>query len=135
MPLPAGFCVEKLDEGLFRHFDNVPCVLYELEVDDTVYIRARQEVNEMLKRMESYRFNIIGLLLCRLNIPYKRRRHYFCSQFVSEVLARSNALKMPKHTALMRPNDYTEIEDLNCLFKGKIGKLKTVLMHNSVHSA
>ena len=54
-----------------------------------------------------------------MNIAYDRKSHYFCSEFVSEVLEMSNALELQKHPSLMRPADYTKIEELNCLFDGK----------------
>ena len=50
-----------------------------------------------------YQFNVIGLALCGMHIRWKRRRHYFCSQFVSEVLEKSGAMELPKHSTLMHP--------------------------------
>ena len=66
----------------------------------------------------------MGLILCKLEVPYRRNHYYFCSEFVSEVLEMSNALELPKHPSLMRPADYTKIEELNCLFDGKLHELK-----------
>lgn len=123
MPLPAGLRSEPLNYGFFKKYNNIPCALYELQVSDVVYEAAKDEVNHMMAKKDSYRFSIIGLLLCRLNIPYHRRRHFFCSQFVSEVLARSHALHLPKDTSLMRPNDYTTIPKLLCRFRGRLNEL------------
>ena len=52
-----------------------------------------------------------------------RRRHYFCSQFVGEVLEKSGALELPKHSTLMHPNDYTTLQDLHCVYEGRLSGL------------
>ena len=51
----------------------------------------------------------------------QRKRGY---NQADEVLEMSNALELPKHPSLMRPADYTKIEELNCLFDGKLHELK-----------
>lgn len=102
LPLPAGLRTEPLTKGFFLKYRYIPCALYELKVNDTVYWKARQEVEQMMANAPSYRFNVIGLILCRLNIPFHRERRYFCSEFVSEVLRRSKALPLPKEPSLGR---------------------------------
>ena len=69
----------------------------------------------MMAHGSLYQFNVIGLALCGMHIRWKRRRHYFCSQFVSEVLEKSGAMELPKHSTLMHPNDYTRLEELRCV--------------------
>lgn len=122
-PLPAGLHKEQLDEGFFKRFDTIPCALYSLEVEDEVYIDAQNQVLSMMENAGFYRFNIIGLFLCRMNIPFKRRRHLFCSQFVSEVLKNSKALTLPKNPSLMRPADYQKLSELEHLYTGNLRNL------------
>lgn len=122
-PLPAGLKTEPFTKGFYKKYNHIPCALYELEVDDEVYDAAKSEVEQMMEEASTYQFNIIGLLLCRLNVPLHRNRHYFCSEFVSEVLVKSKALTLPKDTSLMRPNDYTKIPHLSCLFEGQLNIL------------
>lgn len=102
-PLPAGLRTEPLTKGFFQKYQYIPCALYELQVSDEVYWTARRQVEHMMEDAPSYRFSVIGLILCRLNIPFHRERRYFCSEFVSEVLSRSKALRLPKEPSLMRP--------------------------------
>lgn len=123
LPLPGGLRLEYTDRGYYKEHEHIPCALYSLEVEDDVFYEAQRVVNEMVNELDSYQYNVIGLFLCKLNIPFERRHHYFCSQFVSEVLARANALNLPKHSTLMRPNDYAELPQLELCFKGKIKDL------------
>lgn len=122
-PLPAGLQQEFLHRGYYRKYNHIPCALYELKVSDKVYERARREVEQMMENNTCYRYSILGLLCCQMNIPFHRERHLFCSQFVSEILSRSKALRLPKDTSLMRPNDYTRIPGLLCRYQGRLNTL------------
>ncbi|MGN1343296.1 MAG: hypothetical protein ACI4U3_01865 [Traorella sp.] len=123
LPLPAGIRNEPLETGFYKKYNYIPCALYELQVDEKTYSLAKNEITKMLDQSEELKFNVLGLLLCKLNIPYDRKNYYFCSEFVSVILKDSNALEIPKKPCLMRPSDYTQIEKLKCLFKGKLCQL------------
>ena len=120
---PAGPSKEYLNKGVFRLRGDAPCALYALEVTDEAYVRARRRAEHMMARGELYRFNTLGLILCALHIRWQRRRHYFCSQFVSEVLQKSGALDLPKPSTLMHPSDYAELPQLRCLYRGALADL------------
>ena len=90
---------------------------------DGAYARAKRRADHMMNHGELYRFNSVGLLLCALHIRWNRRRHYFCSQFVSEVLQKSGSLDLPRHSTLMRPNDYAAMPQLRCLYSGRLAGL------------
>lgn len=90
---------------------------------DEAYARAKRRADHMMNHGELYRFNSVGLLLCALHIRWNRRRHYFCSQFVSEVLQKSGSLDLPRHSTLMRPNDYAAMPQLKCLYSGRLAGL------------
>ena len=123
VPLPAGLRIEPLINGFYKKDRYIPCALYVLRADEDVYETAKKEVEEMFKNAGAYRFNIIGLLLCRLGISYSRKYSYFCSEFVSEILKRSKALHFPKEPSLMRPNDYTKISQIECCYEGNLSSL------------
>ena len=120
---PAGPSKEYLNRGVFRLREDIPCALYALDVTEEAYLRARRRADHMMAHGELYRFNSLGLLLCALHIRWQRRRHYFCSQFVSEVLQKSGSLDLPKHSTLMHPNDYASLPELRCLYQGRLGDL------------
>ena len=132
LPLPAGLRAEPLDAGFYKKYSDIPCALYELNVTDEVYDAARTEVERMMQDAGRCPFNLIGLVLCRMQIPYHRENQYFCSEFVSEVLTRSHALEMPKVPSLMRPNDYTHLHRLICRFEGRLNEL---LAQNGIPAA
>ncbi|NCB94407.1 MAG: hypothetical protein EOM40_17885 [Clostridia bacterium] len=120
---PAGPCKESLHSGYFKKHSQIPCAVYELQVSDEAYEKAKKEVEQIITKSDQYHFNIIGLLLCQFNIPYHRKHYFFCSQFVSEVLNRSQALALPKDTSLMKPCDYMRVPELLCRFRGYLSEL------------
>lgn len=124
---PAGPCRERLNKGYWKEHRHVPCAVYRLEVSEEVYEKAKREVEKIMISSDEYHFNIIGLVLCKLNIAYNRKRNYFCSQFVSEILSKSNAIKLPKEASLMKPIDYMELPELVCCFKGYLNEFEREL--------
>lgn len=120
---PAGPCREHLCGGYYQKHGQIPCVLYELPVTDEVYRSVKQQVQYIMENEQEYHFNIIGLILCQLNVPYHRERHFFCSQFVSQVLEENGAIALPKDPTLMKPSDYMELPGLVVRFQGRLRDL------------
>ena len=119
---PAGPCKEFLDRGVLGQNGQVPCAVYELRVGEDAYWKAYALAESLMAPW--YGFNIFGLLLCRLNIRLQRRRHFFCSQFVAQVLEDSRSLHLPKDRTLMRPGDYARLRKLRCVYKGTLQELR-----------
>ena len=126
-PLPAGMRRESFAKGMFKKHPDMSCALFELPVPDSVYDAAKGLVEGMMQEAFKYRYNVIGLFLCKLNISFPRRRRYFCSQFIGEILDKANALRLPKEPSLMRPSDYANHPDLQCMYEGDMsGLIETV---------
>ncbi len=120
---PAGPCTEVFHRGFYYKHRNIPCALYALHVPDEVYEAARSEAQDFARNSHLYSFNILGLILCKLNIPFHPKSKYFCSQFVAEILHRSQALELPKDTSLMKPMDYTHLPQMHCQYQGRLRDL------------
>ena len=78
---------------------------------------------KILEDEGDYKYNLMGLVLCHFELAYRRHHYYFCSEFVSEILAHSQILELPKMPSLMKPSDYLLFEELECLYKGNIHDL------------
>lgn len=120
---PSGPTREYLRGGYFRKPHRIPCALLELQVDEETYEQVRQEVQAVMREQDRYRYNIAGLLMCQMQIPSQRKYHLFCSQFISMVLQRSNALDLPRDPSLMKPNDYASLPGLICRYQGTLSEL------------
>lgn len=131
VPLPAGLVMEHLHTGFFARHRDMPCALLELQVEEAVYNSARQKVEQMTQQSKLYQYSVVGLLLCQLAIPHERQRHFFCSQFVGEILQQSGAVTLPKPAPLMRPTDYDLMPGFFCLFRGRLEALSDRHLYSS----
>lgn len=123
IPLPAGIKSESLVNGFYRKNSSIPCALYRLKVTEEKYNKAKTILNRILEHEKNYKYNLMGLVLCHFELAYRRNYYYFCSEFVSEILAHSQILELPKMPSLMRPSDYLLFEELECIYKGSIQDL------------
>ena len=61
-------------------------------------------IDEFQSRRFEWKYNLAGLLLSRLHIKRQKKDHYFCSEFVAEMLQRANVAEFKKSTAHYLPN-------------------------------
>ncbi len=125
-PLPAGFTKESTTAGgyLARH-PWMKCALLSLSVSDETYAEINRRLDAMYEAADEYQYNILGVLLCAFGLEWRRRRHYFCSQFVGELLTTSGAVSLPKPAGLMHPDDYRTLSQLTLLYRGTVLGLAT----------
>ena len=121
--LPAGLVEERVGPGAGDSRRSTPCCLYALTVPEPAYRRLRERLAFMYGRRELYHYNLLGALSCGLNLPLARRRHYFCSQFVAELLQGSGAAVLPKEPALLRPADFQGLRGLRPIHLGSVGAI------------
>lgn len=120
--LPAGL----VKEGVSRRGPvNIRYQMYRLQVPEQTYRKLRERLDEMYGQRERYSYNLLGAFAAFFNFPWKRRSHYFCSQFVAEMLAESGALAFDKNIALIRPVDFCKIQNLQLVSEGLIGRLES----------
>lgn len=125
-PFPGGFVCEKMDSGYLGRHGQTPCALYSLEIEDEIYDAMLYEIRGMCRNSKEYGYSIVGLLLCRLQIPHERNRHFFCSQFVANILEKHGALQLPKPPSLMRPADFAHLPQLRLMYQGQVAQVNAV---------
>jgi hypothetical protein len=126
-PLSAGFVHEDIRNGVYKIFKNTEIIIYRVKVTKKQYEKLQKEVQFFLRHAHLLRYNILGLFAAGLNIPFKRKNYYFCSQFVSELLSESEILTIDKPTELIRPNDLLlEMNKEDQIFKGYVKKYLTL---------
>ena len=106
LALPAGLVEEAPAAGRDR---EMPLRLYELQVSQQVYRRLRRRLAAMYGQRERYHYNLLGALGCFVNLPLRRRHHFFCSQFVAGLLEECGAVTLDKSPDLTRPADLCRV--------------------------
>ena len=122
--LPAGLVQERLESTWQTASRPVPCCLYELEVEQETFRDLRETLRGMYERRGDYRYSVLGVLSCSLELPLARHYHFFCSQFVAALLQDCGAVPIPKTPALMRPMDLCALSGLRPVHRGSLDALR-----------
>lgn len=125
-PFIGGFVVEKTNSGIYAHFPNTTCIIYELDVDVKTYENIEKAINKFKRRSYFYTYNIFGLIGVPMNIPVEVKFAYFCSQFVAEVLYKSGVNLFNKRSSLVTPSDFYKHKELKVVFEGRLSKYSLV---------
>lgn len=121
-PFIGGFVKEDVKQGLFKHAD---CVIYSFTVTEVEIQKMRRYINEIEEQKESYRYNLLGLFGVVLNRPLRRKKAFFCSQFVASVLNECTSIDFEKPLSLIEPNDLMAISSLQLKYEGKLAHYPT----------
>lgn len=135
-PLNAGFVDENFNRGIFkRHINEATCKVYKLRVDNKKYKALCNALENFRKNDEKLRYNILGMMSPVTGFPVARKDHYFCSQFVAEVLKESEAVNLGKSPLLYSPSDLlNELElksengeiNVNLLYEGRVKNFNSI---------
>lgn len=99
-----GFCVESLEKHRRRGVKKSLC--YRLNVSDDAYEKIKIMIGQFKSNRFDFQYTRIGVLFCVLKIPFKWEKHYFCSQFVAEMLLSSGAVKLKEKPQSYLPNHF-----------------------------
>lgn len=131
-PFIGGFIKEDIGDGIYKKFQNTKCYIYSIEVTEEQYDIVRNIIKEFEIKKQDLHYNMLGLLGVMVNIPINRTNHYFCSQFVSEVLIRSGVLSFHVPPALVQPAHFYSIGNKNVVYKGLLSEYKEKVNYNLV---
>lgn len=113
-----GYLVESITRYEKPDRPSFPCALYEIIVTKEVYKSVKAMVHDYKARKRMLKYSTLGLIMCFLRIPFKRKDRYFCSQFVAEVLQKCKVLKLKKRSSLYFPKDFIKHKELKLIFTG-----------------
>lgn len=99
-----GFCVETLEKHRRRGVTKSIC--YQLQISEDAYQTLIEKVKQFKAHHADLHYTRIGVVLCFFRIPFTWKKHYFCSQFVAELLEQSGALLLDKKPSLYLPNHF-----------------------------
>ncbi len=132
LPLSAGLVRERLTEGYWGRHPGIPCTLLMLPVDDAVYHRIKRRLMCMNEHAEDYHYSLLGVLLCAADVVHRRPDHFFCSQFVGELLSAAGAVTLPRDTSLLHPDDFLALPNAEVCFCGTLGELAAAVEPTAV---
>ena len=99
-----GFAVETIENHKRRGVRRSYC--YQVRVSDEAYARIEAEIKVFQQNKEQYRYSRLGVLCCILHLPFRRKNYYFCSQFVAELLKKTEAIDVKRNPCFFLPNHF-----------------------------
>lgn len=119
-PWLGGFVKESTEFGSMKRFAGARAIVLAIPVSANTYDKVEDELNVMLENKNEYYYDSIGLLLAGLKINYKRERHYYCSEFVRELLVRFGIEEPEQFEPIVQPMHFLDIPDGNIIYRGRL---------------
>lgn len=119
-PFIGRFIPEYLDKGILNKYDYIDCLVFMKEVTDAEYDDILAYIDSFINSKKTWKFNIIGLLTCGLDIAFARKNRMYCSQFVGKALSLVHDIEMPRDPMAMQPNLFRVVESLRLVYSGPI---------------
>ncbi|HCW73894.1 MAG TPA: hypothetical protein DHM90_08975 [Clostridiaceae bacterium] len=117
-PFSGGFVEEDLKGGVYQKYTEARCLIYKVKVTKLQYDSLKAELARFQNEADKYHYNLIGLVGAKFGIPLKRKHHYFCSQFVSELLINSKIYDIDKEPEIISPSDLYSVSNMELLYEG-----------------
>ena len=121
-PWYGGFVAESPEFGTLKRFSETQAVVTSISVPQNVYEMIEERLDDMLKNKNDYHYDTIGLLLAFFNIIYKRDHHYYCSDFVREVLVQYGVEDSKIFMPIVQPQHFLDIPDSRVVYTGKLSE-------------
>ena len=128
-PFVGGFQKEDMAAA---PFSAAKCRIHKVDVSKESYKEIKRALEAFNQNGDKYRFSILGLLTAYVRIPWQRKYHYFCSEFVSELLTNSRVVNHSTPHSIIRPEELIqEVEDIEVVYEGSIAEYKSLDIEKS----
>lgn len=121
-PIFAGFVEENVNQGLYEIKSNTMCRVYSLDVDNEQYDKLIDNISIVGDNRKQYDYDIRGLVRLSLNRPRQKDYKYVCSNFVADMLYKSDINIFDKPAYEVRPNDFYNQKQLQLEYEGLLSK-------------
>ena len=122
LPLPGGLVIENENGVLRKALRNAQCVILSASVPEDEFEAFRSRIDNMLSNRGKYHYFLRGVVFCSFGVEAHRENHYFCSQFVAEMLSCAGVRGIPKPPSLMKPMDFLKMPGLDRVYSGDLSE-------------
>ncbi|SET01474.1 hypothetical protein SAMN05216389_104171 [Oceanobacillus limi] len=127
-PFIGGFVKEDFQATIFLH---ARCAVYSCEVSTEQFQKAKTFINQIEEQQHLYHYNLIGLFGVMFNKSIKRKRAFFCSQFVSSVLEEGKIISFTKPTSLITPYDLQKTSEFQLEYQGNLADFERIAINHN----
>lgn len=131
-PWIGGFVQESIDFGTLKRFSDTRAVVMSLSVSEKTYYQLVHKIDEMFEDKENYYYDSLGLILACFNVIYKRERHYYCSDFVRDLLVKYGVEDPTQFEEIVQPMHFLNLPDVNVIYEGRLRDFSRDLVRKAV---
>ncbi len=117
-PVWGGYVKESPDYGTFKRFRKTTVRILRLEVEPDRYVAIKQYLETMYENRKHYRYNYTGLFLATFNRAFRHKDHYYCSEFVGEVLKQFHVVDGSCLGSIVKPMDLIALPNSDVVYTG-----------------
>lgn len=125
-PFLGRFVVESPDFGTFKRFANTKILLLKVYMGEEEYQRLSSLLSSMLENPNNYKYNYLGLYFAAIKICHKSPNRYYCSEFVKDLLVRSDVNGASELENIVHPMHFIGLPDAKEVYCGKLRDYKYV---------
>lgn len=116
-PWIGGFVQENPASKILRESN---CAIYAFQVTDAQYTLLQSRIAYYKLHQHTFRYNFAGLLAIACKVKLKRKRAFFCSQFIATLFEEAGLSLNGFCTYFIKPNDFMQLQSLSLIYKGKL---------------
>ena len=97
---------------------TIAMVVLDIAVSEEQYQAIERRIQTMLTLKHHYRYNYLGLWLAGLRICYRRKRTFYCSEFVKDILAKQDIHGVRQLDAIVQPIHFLSLPTAQQIYTG-----------------
>lgn len=119
-PVWGGFVRESVSFGTMMRFRDAEVAVVCVPVNDEEYEQIRSCVHSMYGRRRQYGYNYIGLVCAKFGITYRWQNHYYCSEFIKEILEKFGVASEGELSDIVRPVEFLKLRRGKLIYRGRL---------------
>ena len=108
-PFWGGFVHEDANKGVMGNCKNAQTLILRFDATEEQISNIKNKVEEMFNSKKKYRYDMIGVFLALFNKKLTRKRRFYCSEFVKEILALYGVIDGSVCPKIMKPMDFLSL--------------------------
>ncbi len=125
-PFVGGFVEESVSHGTFKRFKNARVVILKITVSEQEYSFLCNQLEFIARNRDRYGYNYLGLCLAAFKICFKAKHRYYCSEFVRDMLIKSQITSAEFYSGIVHPMNFFELPNCEAVFCGRLRDYKSI---------
>jgi hypothetical protein len=117
-PFSGGFVREDIHSEFLRNSNSA---IYSFDLTQSEYDDILAHIKRIEANKSNYRYNFMGLIGVLLQIEIRRKRAFFCSEFVATVVSNVESIELQKPSYFVTPSDIRDQIEMNLIYEGRLG--------------